>query len=126
ERLIAQGRRCPRAATRSSRLQRVAGQWYVAGLRVAIDITSRRCEGGKAPGPTQARRILQATEAVDKIATAPTAHGMAVTVEIFGYLKIGRAVCSRSPQDQLTTKGQGLGCGMGTHDRLQPGRFIGS
>src|SRR2546423_15174173 len=78
ERLMVHGRRCNRAAPRSSRLQRVAGQWYVAGLRVAIDITSRRCEGGKAPGPTQARRILQATEAVYKIATAPTANGMAV------------------------------------------------
>src|SRR5712671_4986160 len=106
ERLMVQERYCPRAATRSSRLQRVAGQWYVVGLRVAINITSSRCEGGKAPGAAQARRILQATEAVYKIATAPTANGMAVTVESFGYLKIGRAVCSRSPQDQLTAKGQ--------------------
>jgi hypothetical protein len=102
----------------------VAGQWYVAGLRVAIAITSRRCEGGKAPGPTWARRILQATEAVDKIATSPTANGMAVPVESLGHLKMRRAVCSRCPQDQLTTKGQGLWCGMGAYDRLQPGLFI--
>src|SRR6266446_6084110 len=82
---------CWRVATRSSRLQRVAGQWYVAGLRVAIDSTSRRDEGGKAPRPTRARRILQATEAVLHIATAPTANGMTVTVEFLGHLKIRRA-----------------------------------
>src|SRR5262252_10130148 len=35
--------------------------------------------GGKAPGPTRARRILQATEAVYTITTAPPANGMAVT-----------------------------------------------
>ena len=98
--------------------QRVAGQWYVAGLRVAIDSTSRRSEGGKAPGPTRARRILQATEAVCKIATAPTANGMAVTVELLGHLKIRWTVRRRGPQNHLTPKGQGLWRGMGTHDRL--------
>src|SRR2546426_8995148 len=97
ERLMTHGRCCSRAATRSSRLQRVAAQWYRAGLRVAIAITSRRAEGGKAPRPTRARRILQATEALRKIATAPTANGMAVTVEILGHLKIRRAVRCRSP-----------------------------
>src|SRR6266446_9812345 len=117
---------CWRVATRSSRLQRVAGQWYVAGLRVAIDSTSRRDEGGKAPRPTRARRILQATEAVLKITTAPTANGMAVTVEVLGHLKIRRAVWSPRPQDQLATKGQGLGGGMGSHDCLSMGLFIGN
>ena len=47
--------------------------------------------------PTRPRRILQATEALRKIATAPTANGMAVTVEILGHLKIRRAVRCRSP-----------------------------
>ena len=77
---LPQGRCCSRAATRSSRLQRVAAQWYVAGLRVAIAITSRRAKGGKAPRPTRARRILEAIEAMRKIAMAPTTHGMAVTM----------------------------------------------
>jgi hypothetical protein len=49
---------------------------------------------------------------------------MAVTIALFGHLKIRRAVCSRGPQDQLATKGQGLWGGMGAHDRLQPGLFI--
>src|SRR5712691_9913924 len=121
ERLIVQMRPCTRAATKSSRLQRVAAQWYRAGLRVAIDITSRRTEGGKAPRPTGAQRILQATEALRTIATAPTANGMAVTVEVLGHLKIRRAVRCRSPEDQPATKDQGLGGGMGAHDRLQLG-----
>src|SRR5256885_8069894 len=77
ERLMVQVRPCTRAATRSSRLQRVAAQWYVAGLRVAIAITSRRAKGGKAPRPTRARRILEAIEAMRKIAMAPTTYGMA-------------------------------------------------
>src|SRR5262245_34028805 len=79
ERLMILGQRCARAASRSLSPQRVAAQWYVAGLRVAIAITSRRAEGGKAPRPTRARRILQATEALRQRATAPTPHGMAVT-----------------------------------------------
>src|SRR2546425_5728048 len=87
ERLMVQVRPCTRAATRSSRLQRVAAQWYRAGLRVAIDITSRRTEGGKAPRPTGAQRILQATEALRTIATAPTANGMAGRVGGLGRLK---------------------------------------
>src|SRR5882724_11663561 len=97
ERLMGPVRLCTRAATKSSRLQRVAAQWYVAGLRVAIDITSRRSEGGKAPRPTGARRIVQATEAVVKITLAPTANSMAITVELGGHLEIRRALRRRGP-----------------------------
>src|SRR6059036_3691583 len=97
ERLMTHGRCCSRAATRSSRLQRVAAQWYRAGLRVAIAITSRRAAGGKAPRPTRAWRILQATEALRKRATAPPANGVAVTMEILGDLKIRWVVRCRRP-----------------------------
>src|SRR5438132_13580042 len=121
ERLMIPGRRCARAAIRSLRLQRVAAQWYVAGLRVAIAITSRRSEGGKAPRSTRARRILQATEALRKIATSPTTHGMAVTLQRVGHLQIRRVVRRRSPQDDLTTEGQGQRGGMGAYHRLQHG-----
>ena len=82
---------------------------------MAIAITSRRAEGGKAPRSTRAQRILQATEALRKVATAPTATGMAVTVEILSHLKMRRAVRCRSPEDQPATKDQGLGGGMGAH-----------
>src|SRR5437870_6823485 len=108
ERLMTHGRCCSRAATRSSRLQRVAAQWYVAGLRVAIAITSRRAEGGKAPRPTGARRIVQATEAVVKITMAPTANSMAITVERRGHLEIRRAVRCRRPEGDLTSKRLGF------------------
>ena len=81
----------------SSRLQRVAGQWYAVGFLVAIDSTSRRAEGGKAPRPTRTRRILKAPEAVLKIATAPTANGMAVTMQLAGHLEIRRTVRCRGP-----------------------------
>jgi hypothetical protein len=61
---------------------------------------------------------LKAIEALFQIATSPTANGMAVTVELLGHLKIRRVVCGGGPQDQLTTKGQDLWGGMGTHDRF--------
>src|SRR5262245_52838882 len=96
-RLMSPGRRCARAAIRSLRLQRVAAQWYGAGLRVAIAITARRSEGGKAPRPTRARRILQATEALRKIATAPTTYGMAVTLQLVGHLQMRRMGWRRRP-----------------------------
>src|SRR5918994_3253649 len=66
--------------------------------------------GGKAPRATRARGILKATETLCQIATSPTANGMAITVELLSDLKIQRSARCRSPQDQLTTKGQGLGC----------------
>ena len=97
----------------------MAGQWYVVGFRVAIDSTSRRAEGGKAPRSPRTRRLLPATEALRKVATAPTAHRMAVTVECLGYLKVRRVVRGGTPQDQPATQDQGLGGGMGAHERLQ-------
>jgi hypothetical protein len=48
---------------------------------------------------------MKATEAVFKIATTPTANGMAVTGELLGHLKIRRALCCRRLQNRLTTKG---------------------
>src|SRR5919197_6619407 len=120
ERLLSPGRRCARAAIRSWRLQCVAAQWYVAGLRVAIAITSRRAEGGKAPRPPRAQGILQATEALRQRATSPTTHGMAGTLPLVGHLQIRRVVRRRSPSDDLTTEGQGLWGGMGAYDRFQP------
>jgi hypothetical protein len=57
-------------------------------------------------------------EALFQLATSPTANGMAVTRELLGHLKIRRVVRCGGPQDQLTTKGQGLWGGMGTHDRF--------
>jgi hypothetical protein len=93
----------------------------VAGLRVAIAITSSRSEGGKAPGSTRARGILQATEALFQVATSPPANGVTVTMEIRGHLKIRRAVWRRRPEDHLTPKGQGLGGRSCTYNPDSPG-----
>jgi len=49
---------CGSAATRSSRLHRVAGQCNVAGFLVAIDSTPTRSEGGNALRATRAWCIL--------------------------------------------------------------------
>jgi hypothetical protein len=49
---------------------------------------------------------------------------MAVTVALLGHLKMRRALCRRRPQDHLTAQGQGLGGGMGTHDRFSTALFI--
>src|SRR3989442_6623728 len=104
ERLMVSMRRCWRAVTRSSKLQRVAWQWYVVGLRVAIAITSSRAEGGKAPRATRARCILQATQALGKIATAPTTHRMAVSEPGPGDFSIVRGVRGRRPRGDPATK----------------------
>ena len=87
-------------------------------------ITSSRAEGGKAPRSPRARRILQATKALRKVATAPTAHSMAVTVEFLGYLKVRRVIRCGTPQDHPATQDQGLGGGMGAHERRQMGLCI--
>ena len=71
------GDAAPGAASRSLRLQRVAAQWYVAGVRVAIATTSRcvrRQSAGRLTGACGG--ISQATEALRKIATAPTTDGL--------------------------------------------------
>ena len=59
-----------------------------------------------------------------KIATAPTAPGMAVTVKLLSHLKVRRMIRRCGPQDELTTKGQGLWRGMGAYNRLQTGLFV--
>src|SRR2546426_12708287 len=108
ERLMVSMRRCWRAVTRSSKLQRVAGQWYVVGFRVAMAITSSRAEGGKAPRATRARCILQATQALGERATAPTANRMAGAVRVLGDLQIRRGRWRRRAEDHPATKGQSL------------------
>jgi hypothetical protein len=81
----------------SLRLQRVAGQWEEAGLLVAMDMTSPRSAGGKAPRSPGARRILQAVETVREIALTPTTDGMTRTVHLGGALTIRGAIWRSSP-----------------------------
>jgi hypothetical protein len=91
---------------------------------VAIDRTSIRSEGGKAPRPTWAQRILQTGQPVLKVPGAPEADGLAVTVHVSRHPEIRRSVWSSCTEDEATTKGQGLGGGMGTREGLQTLAFI--
>jgi len=77
----------------------------VAGFLVAIDSTSTRAEGGKAPRATRARRILQAVEAVRQIAMTPTADGMTLTAHLGGHLHMRGSIWRGAPEDQPTAKG---------------------
>jgi len=78
----------------SSRLHRVAGQWWSAGVFVASDRTSMRSEGGKAPRPTWPGRILQTGEPVCEIPGAPEADRLAVTVHVGRHPEIRRGIWS--------------------------------
>ena len=72
----------------SSRLQRVAGRWWAAGVLVASDRTSTRSEGGKAPRPPGPGRILQTGEPVPQIPGAPEADRLAMTVQVGRHAEI--------------------------------------
>ena len=96
----------------------------MAGFLVALDSTSTRSEGGKAPRPTRARRIVQASEAMRKRAMTPPADRMTLTVHLGGHLHIRRLIWGGDPEEQPTAQGQSLGSGMGSHQRLQSDMVI--
>ena len=108
----------------SSRLQRVAGLSWSAGVLVASDSTSMRSEGGKAPRPTGPRRILKPGEPVREIPGAPQAHSMTITAHLGGHPEIRRMVGCGGPQDEPTPERQGLRGGMRAGKRLQLGPFL--
>src|SRR3954470_1285434 len=124
ERLMGCSRCCGSAATKSSRLHRVAGQEYVAGFLVAIASTSTRSEGGNAPRATRARDILQAVEPMGQRTLTPPAHRMTLTGQLRGNLEIRWTVWGGGSEDQPTTEGQSLGREMGAHQRLQTGVLL--
>jgi len=64
-----------------------------------MDSTSTRSEGGKAPRPTRARRILQAGEAVRKIALTPSADRMTLTVHLGSHLHIRGLIWGGDPEE---------------------------
>jgi len=117
ERLRGGSRGCGSAATKSSRLHRVAGQGDVAGFWVAIASISTRSAGGNALRRPRARGLLQAVEAVRQLALPPTADRMALTGHLGGHVQSGGAVWRGDPEDQPTAQGQGLGGGLGPHKR---------
>src|SRR2546430_17006258 len=103
-----------RTAVMSSRLHRVAGQWWSAGVFVASDRTSMRSEGGKAPRPTWPGRILQTGEPVCEIPGAPEADRLAVTGHGGRHPEIRRGQWGGPPDNQGAPESEGPGGGKGT------------
>src|SRR5688572_9458748 len=80
-----------------------------------------RSAGGKAPGPTGARGVLQTFESLCREALTPLADRMPVTAEFDGDLLIGRIVRASGSQDEATAEGQRLRRRACTSQRFQFG-----
>src|SRR6185437_5783226 len=109
-----------RVAARSSSAQRVTVCWCSVVVPLAKEITSSRCEGGKAPRPTRPRSILKPGQPPLEIAVSPDPGGVAIAGELGGDLEVGGLVVVSDPQDQTTAKDQGLRRGTGPHQGLEP------
>ena len=84
-----------------------------------METTSTRAEGGKSPRPTRPRSVLQAREALPKVAAPPYGDRVAIAIQFRRDVQIGRAIRVSSPQDHPNAKRKGLGCRTGTDQRLQ-------
>jgi len=107
------------AAAMSSRLQRVAVEPPWAGRLLAMATTSLRASGGKAPGPTGPRSVLQAGEPVFQIAAAPMRDGVATAAEFRGDLAVVGVLWLGGPQHDACSKGQSLWSGTGPNERFK-------
>src|SRR4030095_15783379 len=106
-------------------LQWLATQSCSAVLLVANVMTSSCSSGGKTPGPTGARSVLQTREAMSEKACSPKNNGIATAIHFIGDLHIRWLINSCQPQDEPATKYQRLRRGMGAGQRLETILFIG-
>src|SRR5580692_8698190 len=106
---------------RSSSDQRVAGQSCCSVVLLAREITSSRCKGGKAPRSAGPRSILKTDQALSQIAVPPKRHGVAITPELGGDLKVGGLVRVGGSENQPASEDQGLRCGTGSNQPLELG-----
>src|SRR5437762_2049069 len=86
-----------REKANSCRLQQESGVGWSSVLLLASVTTARRSSGGKAPGPTGARGVLEAWQAPGDEALAPLADGVAVTVQFGRDPVVGRVVVGSGP-----------------------------
>src|SRR5215831_9091790 len=114
-----------RVAASWSRVQPLLGRACSWVLLVAMAMTATRCEGGKAPGATGARGVLQAVEAPGDKAFAPAADGVAVAAELVGDVLVGRVLRCSGGQDDAAAQSQGLGRGAGTDQGVEFGAQFG-
>src|SRR5215471_1614642 len=110
-----------RVAAIWSRVQPLAGRACSSVLLLAMAMTATRSEGGKAPGATGARGVLQALQAPGDEALAPAAGGVAIAAEFGGNILIGGVVRGSGAQDDSAAESQGLGCRAGTGQGFESG-----
>src|SRR5271168_455804 len=109
-----------RVAAKSSSAQRVAICPCSVVELLAREMTSSRREGGKAPRPTRPRSILKARQSVLEITFPPESGGVSITAELGGDFEVGGVVLGGDPEDQATTKDEGLRCGTSTDQGFEP------
>ena len=78
-------------------------------MLLAKEITSSRCEGGKAPWSAGPRSVLEPRQAMGQIAVAPGGDGVTIAAGFGGDLEVGGPVFGGGPEDQPAAERQGLG-----------------
>jgi hypothetical protein len=66
---------------------------------------------------------LQASQAIFEVAVSPLLHSVAATAELFGHAQVGGLVGLGDTEDEVTTKGEALGCGAGADEPLEAFAF---
>ena len=100
-------------------LQRVTTSPRSWVVRLAMEITSSRSEGGKASRSTRPRSILRARQAVSEVAASPDGNRAAIASKFGGDLEVGGMVGGGRPEHQAASEGEGLGCGPGSEEGFQ-------
>ena len=83
-------------------------------------------EGGKAPGSTGARGVLEASQAFGEKAFPPLADCVAVAAQFVSNILVGRVVRRCGTQDNAAAKDEGLRCGPGAEQGFQLEAELGS
>jgi hypothetical protein len=76
-------------------------------------------EGGKASRSPRPRRVLQTSQSFFQVAVSPEGHGVAITIELGGDLKIGGLILVGRTENQPATEDQGLWSGTRSNQGLQ-------
>ena len=108
-----------RVAARSSRLQRVAGRSCSSVLLVAKVRTVVRSSGGKLPGPSGTRGVLQSGQTRRHEAFSPQSDGVSIAVQFGGDVQVGGLVVLSSPEDEAAAEGKCLRSGASSYERLE-------
>ena len=97
----------------------MAGRSCSSVLLVAKVRTVVRSSGGKLPGPSGARGVLQSGQPRSHEAFSPAADSMSITVEFGGDVLVGGLVALSSPEDDVAAEGKCLRSGASLYERLE-------